>query len=174
MSIDGFCDHTGMTADDELHQYFTDLLNNSGGVIYGRTTYQLMESYWPTVVENPTGNKADDDFALAIDNIPKILFSNTLKSVGWKNVRLAKKGVKEEVLELKQQSGKDICVGSPSLIVQTTQLGLVDEYQLTVHPVVLGHGLPLFKGITDRTVLKLLKTRTFGSGQVTHYYQTVK
>ena len=82
--------------------------------------------YWRSVVENPIGNKAMDDFAVAIDNAQKIVFSRTLESVDWKNTELKREVVKEEILELKQQEGKDILVGSPSLIVQLAQLGLVD------------------------------------------------
>src|SRR6187551_2471467 len=97
MTLDGFCDHTAMMADDELHQHYNSLLSNAGTLIYGRITYQLMESYWPAVVNNPTGNKSLDKFAVLIENIPKIVFSHTLKTVGWKNVKLAKGSVKEEV-----------------------------------------------------------------------------
>jgi len=79
MTLDGFCDHTAMMADDELHEHYNDLLRNAGALVYGRITYQLMESYWPTVVKNPTGNKPTDDFAVLIDNIPKVVFSHTLK-----------------------------------------------------------------------------------------------
>jgi dihydrofolate reductase len=130
-----------------------------------------MESYWPSVVKNPTGNKPMDEFAVIIQNIPKIVFSHTLNNVDWKNVKLAKGGVKEEVLELKQQPGKDILVGSPSLIITLMKLNLIDEYQLCVHPVIVGRGLPLFKNINDRTILKLLKTKTFSSGSITLYYE---
>src|SRR5688572_11944786 len=108
LTIDGFCDHTAGIADDELHQHYSELLSNAGALIYGRITYQLMESYWPTVVNNPTGNKPTDDFAVLIQDIPKIVFSHTLNNVEWKNARLAKGDVKEEVLKLRQQPGKDI------------------------------------------------------------------
>lgn len=174
MTLDGFCDHTAIIADEELYQHYTDLLSNAGTLIYGRITYQLMESYWPTVVKNPTGNKAMDEFALMIDKIPKIVFSHTLKHVEWKSAKLANRDIKEVVLELKQQTGKDILVGSPSLIVVLTQLGLIDEYQLCVHPLILGNGLPLFKNINDKTILKLLKTKSFSSGAITLYYEPVK
>src|SRR5215470_11391342 len=107
MTLDGFCDHTSMTADDEIHDHYNDLLRSAGIVLYGRITYQLME-YWPTVVKNPTGNKAIDDFAVTMDNIPKLVFSNTLKNVEWKTAKLAKRDIKEEVLELKKEAGKDI------------------------------------------------------------------
>ena len=174
MTLDGFCDHTALIADDEIHQHYNELLRNADTLIYGRITYQLMESYWPTVVKNPTGNKPMDEFAVIIHNISKIVFSHTLKNVEWKNAKLAKGGIKEEVLELKQQEGKDILVGSPSLIVTLTKLNLIDEYQLCVHPVILGSGLPLFKSITDRIILKLLKTKTFSSGQIILYYEPIK
>ena len=174
MTLDGFCDHTAMIADDEIHQHYNELLSNADTLIYGRITYQLMESYWPSVVKNPTGNKPMDEFAVLIDNISKIVFSRTLKNVDWKNTKLKKEVIKEEILELKQQAGKNILVGSPSLIVALTQLDLIDEYQLGVQPIVLGSGLPLFKNIKDRIDLKLLKTKTFGCGAVTLYYEPTK
>ena len=174
MTLDGFCDHTAMIADDEIHQHYNELLSNADTLIYGRITYQLMESYWPSVVKNPTGNKPMDEFAVLIDNISKIVFSRTLKNVDWKNTKLKKEVIKEEILELKQQAGKNILVGSPSLIVALTQLDLIDEYQLGVQPTVLGSGLPLFKNIKDRIDLKLLKTKTFGCGAVTLYYEPTK
>src|SRR5688572_23837153 len=108
MTLDGFCDHTAMTADDEIHQHYSELLSNAGALLYGRITYQLMESYWPTVVQKPTGNKPTDDFAVLIDNVSKIVFSRTLKNVGWKNSELKKEIIKEEILKLKQQTGKNI------------------------------------------------------------------
>ena len=173
MTLDGFCDHTTMTADEEIHHHYTELLKHSDAVLYGRITYQLME-YWKSVVENPTGKKDMDDFAEAIDSISKIVFSRTLKSVAWRNTELRKEIVKDEILELKQRTGKDLLVGSPSLIVALTQLGLVDEYQLGVHPTVVGSGLVLFKNIKDRVDLKLLKTKTFGCGAVFLYYERSK
>jgi len=173
MTLDGFCDHTAGIPDAELHQHYTELLISSGIILYGRITFQLME-YWVPFVKNPTGNKSMDDFAVAIDRIPKIVFSRTLQQVEWKTAKLAKKDIKEEVLELKQQAGKDILVGSPGLIVALTKLGLIDEYQLCVHPVIIGNGLPLFKSINDKIILKLLKTKTFASGAVTLYYEPLK
>jgi len=116
MTLDGFCDHTAMIADEEIHKHYADLLSNADAILYGRITYQLME-YWQTVVKNPTGNKAMDEFAVVIDNIPKIVFSRTLKNVEWESAKLANRDIKEEVFELRQQPGKDILVGSPGLIV---------------------------------------------------------
>ena len=174
MTLDGFCDHTAMISDEEIHQHYNELLSNADIILYGRTTYQLMESYWPSVAKNPTGNKPTDEFAVLIDNISKIVFSRTLKNVDWKNAKLLKGGIKEEVLELKHQAGKNILAGSPSLIVALSQLDLIDEYQLGVQPIVLGSGLPLFKNVKDRINLKLLKTKTFSSGSITLYYEPTK
>lgn len=174
ITLDGFCDHTAMNADDEIHQHYNELLSNADTLLYGRITYQLMESYWPSIVKNPTGNKPTDEFAVLIDNISKIVFSRTLKNVDWKNTKLKKEVVKEEILELKKQAGKDIGVGSPSLIVALTQLNLIDEYQLCINPIIIGSGLPLFKNVRDRINLKLLKIKTFGCGAVILYYEPAK
>jgi len=173
MTLDGFCDHTAGIPDEEIHYHYADLLNNAGVVLYGRITYQLMQ-YWQTLLNNPSGEKSMDDFAMAIDKIPKIVFSHKLKNTEWNSAKLSNQPIEEEVLELKQQSGKDILVGSRSLIIQLMKLNLIDEYQLMVHPVVAGSGLPLFENINDRTILKLIKTKTFSGGAVTLYYEPTK
>ena len=173
LTLDGFCDHTAIIPDDEIHQHYNELLKSGDAVIYGRITFQLME-YWPTVVENPTGNKSTDEFAVTIDNIDKIVFSRTLKNVTWKNSRLAKGGIKEEVIALKQQPGKDVFVGSPGLIIESMNLNLIDELQLCIHPVIAGKGLQFFKNINDRTDLRLLKTKNFSGGAVLLYYEPTK
>ena len=106
--------------------------SSTGTILYGRVTYQLME-YWKTVVKNPTGNKSMDEFAVTIDKISKIVFSRTLKTVEWKTARLAKRDLKEEVIELKKsrnEGSKNILVGSPGLIVALTNLNLIDEFQI--------------------------------------------
>jgi len=127
--------------------------------------------YWQTLLKNPSGEKSMDDFAMAIDKIPKIVFSHKLKDTGWDSAKLSNQTLEEEALELKQQSGKDIFVGSRSLILQLMERNLIDEYQLCVHPVVAGSGLPLFENINDSTFFKLIKTKTFRSGAVTLYYE---
>jgi dihydrofolate reductase len=173
MTVDGFCDHTAGIADEELHNHYSDLLANAGTLLYGRITYQLMQ-YWQEVLQNPTGKRSMDRFAEVIDRIPKVVFSHTLKDTGWDTARLADRDLKEEVLELRQQEGKDILVGSPGLIVSLTQLRLIDEYQLCIHPVIIGKGLPLFKHITEKIMLKLLKTKIFGSGAIVLYYEPIR
>jgi dihydrofolate reductase len=170
MTLDGFCDHTAVIPDEEVHHHYADLLNNSGVILYGRITYQLMQ-FWQTLIKSPSGEKSMDDFAVAIDKVPKIVFSNTLKDTAWDSAKLATRTVEEVVLELKQQSGNDIFVGSRSLIIQLMKLNLIDEYQFMVHSVVAGSGLSLFENINDRTILKLVKTKTFGAGALTLYYE---
>jgi len=175
MTVDGFCDHTAGIPDEEIHQHYTDLLNEGDAILYGRITYQLME-YWRPLVKNPSGEKPLDDFAMAIDKIPKIVFSHTLKNVEWESAKLANRSIEEEVLELKQSRGlgsRDIFVGSRSLIIQLMKLNLIDEYQLCVHPVVAGSGLPLFEKINGRKILKLLKTKIFNSGAIILYYKRI-
>jgi dihydrofolate reductase len=174
ITIDGVYDHTEGLADGEIHQHYADLLDSADSILYGRTTYQLMQ-YWQTVLTNPSGDKTTDDFAIAIDKIPKIVFSHTLKDTGWNSAKLATKSLDSLVRELKQQSGKDIFVGSRSLIMQLMNLNLIDEYQLCIQPVVAGKGSQLFDNVKERSILKLTKTKSFTNGAIILYYEpTVK
>ncbi len=172
--LNGSCDHTAGIADEELHNHFTEVIRGSDTILYGRTTYQLMEDYWPGLVKNPSGKKSMDEFAIALNNIRKVVFSRTLKSLSWESAVLAKKSLEDEVRSLKKQPGRDVLIGSPSLINELTKLGLIDEYQLCIHPVIAPDGLLLFKNIPEQLVLKLTKTKTFKAGQVMHYYERIK
>jgi dihydrofolate reductase len=169
LTLDGFCDHTAISPDEEIHQHYTDLLSGADAILYGRITYQLMQ-FWPNLLKNPSGEKSMDDFAIAIDKIPKIVFSNTLKNTEWESAKLSNQPLEETVKELKQKPGRDILVGSRSLIIELMNLNLIDECQFCVHPVIAGKGLPLFEKIKNRTILKLLKTKTFNSGAIILYY----
>lgn len=168
-TIDGFCDHTAGIADVELHQHYTNLLNKSGVILYGKTTYELM-LYWQTIIAKPSGEQHMDEFARAIDQIPKIVLSNTLQSVDWKSASLVNKPLEILISELKDQEGADILIGSKSLINQLMKLDLIDEYQLCVHPVILGRGNPLFDEEQGRKILHLTNTKIFHSGAVILYY----
>ncbi len=174
VTLDGFCDHTAMIADDEIHEHYARLLRDAGALLYGRITYQLMESYWPSVVKNPTGNKPTDEFAVTIDNARKIVYSRTMERVDWKNTELRREVIQEEILDLKRQAGKDIFVGSPGLIATLTQLDLVDEYQLGIQPTIAGSGLTLFKNISDRVDLRLMGTKPFACGVIIVTYERTK
>lgn len=133
--------------------------------------------FWQTLIKNPSGEKSMDDFAIAIDKIPKIVFSRTLQNTEWDSAKLSNKPIEEEVLELKQSrngGSKDILVGSRSLIIQLMELNLIDEFQLCIHPVIVGKGLPLFEKINDGTIFKLIKTKAFSGGAVMLYYEPTK
>lgn len=172
-TIDGNCDHTAGIADEELHQHYSTLLDNAGVILYGRTTYQLMQ-YWQTLLKNPSGEKATDDFAKAIDRILKIVFSRNLKNTNWETAEIAADPIEVVIKELKQQSGKDVLIGSRSLIIQLINLNLIDELQLCIQPVIAGKGLSLFENINDRAIFKLKKTKNFNNGAIILYYEPTK
>ncbi len=173
MTLDGICDHTAGLPDVDIHNHYTELLGQGGAILYGRTTYQLME-FWRTILEQPSEETSMNDFAVAIDTIPKLVFSRTLKQVDWESATLAKLDLKDEVTALKQQPGDPIFVGSRSLIIQLLKLGLIDELQLCIYPMVEGKGLRFFEDITDRIIFELVKTKTFGNGAIILYYQPKK
>mgnify|MGYP001335337188 CR=1 FL=1 len=137
MTINGNCDHRAGLADDQLHQHYTDLLNQSGVILYGRSTYLLMQ-YWQTLLENPSGQASMDDFAQSIDRIPKLVFSHTLQDTGWASAALADQAPADTVRKLKELPGKDILIGSRSLIMQLLHNQLIDEFQLCLHPLLEG------------------------------------
>ena len=144
--------------------------NASGGgiLLFGRITYELMASYWPT----PAAAENMPVVAERMNNLPKVVFSRTLDQVSWNNTRLVKENIAGEIQSLKQQSGKDLFIfGSSDLSANLAQMGLIDEYRIMVNPLILGNGKPLLQGIKDRLPLKLLKTRTFRNGNVLLYYQ---
>lgn len=170
MTIDGFCDHTAGIPDEAIHQHYTRLLAQGDVILYGRKTYQLME-FWRTFLATPSDQPSMNEFAMAIDKIPKIVFSHTLKQLDWNTATLATRSPEEEIAALRRQPGKDIFVGSPGLIATLTECRLIDQYQLCVHPVILGSGLPLFKNISERIVLHLVQTKTFDNGAVILYYE---
>lgn len=173
MTVDGICDHTAGVPDAAIHQHYQELLNEGDLILYGRKTYQLME-FWQTLLENPSTEKSMNDFALAIDKIQKIVFSNTLNHIDWKSAKLAQHDLVKTVTELKQSAGNTIYIGSRSLILQSLNHNLIDELQLCIHPLVAGKGLPLFENISTQLELKLLKTKTFDGGHVILYYDPRK
>lgn len=175
MTADGFFGHEDGIADEELHEYFTELLRNADLLVMGRTMYQLMVPYWPNVAKNQSGTKAENEFARTFDSLDKIVFSTTLKHVESKNTKLMSGDVAEEVLKLKQLPGKDISIDSLNLASQLSQQGLIDEYHFVVHPVVAGKGPRLFEtdSLKERLHLKLAGSRTFRSGVIAlHYIKT--
>ena len=169
MTLDGVCDHTVGIVDENLHQHYSELINNSGVILYGRKTYELMK-FWPSLLQNPSGKKSLDDFAISIDRIPKIVFSKTLKNTDWGSATISKKSLVDEVMELKKQIGKDILIGSRSLIIELLNRNLVDEFQICIHPIIEGKGLPLFDQIKERIILKFVNAKVLDSGVTIFYY----
>jgi dihydrofolate reductase len=159
--------------DDEFNKFAIKQTSEFGTILFGRTTYELFESYWPKALIDPKTSKDDLKIAKIIDEVEKIVFSKNLKEVTWKNSKLFRKIDIEEVRKLKRQKGKDMAIfGSGTIVQQFTNLGLIDEYRLMVNPVILGKGKPLFKDLRDMQSLKLLKTRTFKNGNILLFYSS--
>ncbi len=173
MTLDGIYDHTAGQPDEEIHRHYTNMLDQGDAILYGRITFELME-FWRTLLKNPSEEQSLNDFAKAINKIPKIVFSRTIENLEWESATLAKNDLEDEVLELKQQSGKAIFVGSRSLIIQLLKLDLVDELQLCIYPVIVGSGSTLFESLNERINFKLIKTKTFNKGAIILYYRPIK
>lgn len=164
VTLDGCCDHTQVIADEELHRYAIELLDQADAGLFGRVTYQLMERSWPAVASSGTGPQAIVDFARKLDRKPKYVVSRTLQQVSWPNSFILKGP--EEVAQLKAEGKTLLVTGGPGLGSTLDEMGLVDEYHLLIQPIVAGHGPRLLGGIHSRRDLKLAETRTFGSGVV--------
>ena len=172
ITIDGCCDHTKMIADEELLDYYTQLLRDADLQVFGRKTYQLMVPYWPEVAKNPSEAKASIKFARTFDSINKIVFSRSLDSAEDRNTRIVRGNLPDEILKLKQERGKNILVGGVDVPSQLIELGLVDEYRFVVNPIIAGEGRRLMEGVSlpERLQLKLVDSEIFKSGCVAHHY----
>jgi dihydrofolate reductase len=177
VSLDGRCDHTNLDPpppDDEVLDYYTRLVRDVDVFLYGRITYQLMVPYWPDIARNPEGQTKDDvDFARAFESVSRIVvFSRSLAGTEDERTTIVRGNLKEEVLKLKQEPGRDILVGGVSIPAQLMALGLIDEYRIVIQPLVVGEGRRLFDGGTppERLRLKLVDSRTFKSGWIVLRY----
>ena len=172
LTLDGCCDHTKGIADDELLDHYTQLLREADLQVFGRKTYQLMVPYWPEVAKNPVETKASIEFARAFDSINKIVFSRSLERAEDGNTRIVRENLRDAILKLKQQEGKDILVGGVDLPSQLIELGLVDEYRFVVQPIVAGEGRRLLDRVSlrERLQLKLVESKTLKSGCVALRY----
>lgn len=174
VTLDGCCDHTKVIADDGLMEYYIQLVREAGTFLYGRATYQLMVPFWPDVARNEPEehSKADIEFAKAFDAVPEIVvFSRSLDKVTDKKVKLVRTGLKEEILRLKQQPGKDIMTGGVDLASQLMALDLIDEYRIVVQPIIAGEGRRLAPAnLQDSLRLKLVESKDFKGGSVALRY----
>jgi dihydrofolate reductase len=173
ITADGYCSHTDGIADDELLEYFTGVLRSASLLLYGRITYQLMVPYWPEIAKTQSGTAASNEFARVFDSLNKVVFSTTLNHAEGNDARIVRANLAQEVFTLKQQPGKDICVGSLSIASQLSELGLIDEYQFVVHPVVAGRGPRLFETVMlqNRLRLDFIGSKTLQSGVVALHYR---
>ena len=173
VTLDGCCDHTKGMADEEVHEYFTELMKQADTIVYGRKTYELMVPFWPDIAKNPSGEKAMDDFAQAFDSIDKIVvFSHTLDKVENSKTTIVNTDLRETILKLKQEEGKDISVGGVDLPSQLMELDLIDEYHFVVQPLIVGKGRRLWDtiGLPEHLKLKLVESKVFKSGCVANRY----
>lgn len=173
MTLDGFfADPEGgiewHNVDDEFNRFAVRQLAEAGTLVFGRVTYELMASYWPT----PEAYRDDPEVTEAMNRLPKIVASRTLSSADWHNTRLVRDGIAAELNALKQKPGGAIFVfGSADLSAELLRAGVIDELRVMVAPLILGEGRPLFPNVDAPVRLKLLKTRAFSNGNVLLYYE---
>ena len=167
VSLDGFvetADHSldWTAVDDELHSFFNDQMRGVDASLYGRRLYEIMAAYWPTGESDPASTETMREFARLWNATPRIVFSNSLESVDF-NSRLATGDVGEQLAAIRAEFDGDLEVGGPTLAAQFIKRGLVDEYHLVIHPVVLGGGTPFFPPLDHPIGLTLIETREFSS-----------
>jgi dihydrofolate reductase len=173
LTLDGCCDHTKFNPAEDLLEHYTRLLRDDAGVlVYGRKTYQLMVPYWPDIAKSQSERKEDIEFAQAFVSKEKIVFSRSLDSAEDGNTRIVRSNLRDEILKLKQEPGKDILVGGVDIPSQLIKLGLVDEYRFVVTPIIVGEGRRLLEGVNlpEKLQLKLVESETFKSGCVALRY----
>ncbi|HEV7231114.1 MAG TPA: dihydrofolate reductase family protein [Bacteroidia bacterium] len=171
ISIDGCYEHTRFSPDNELMPYFTRLMQETGVIVYGRKTYELMVPYWPEVAKNKTGTHGDIAFAEAMTPIEKIVLSRTLKHAG-ENTRIVREDPEGLIRELKKQEGKKIALSNTSMLPHLLALGLIDELYLIVHPVLVGDNKHLFDKVLlpEKQNFALEHTQAFKSGAIALHY----
>jgi dihydrofolate reductase len=168
VSLDGYVETTDKsldwaTVDDELHQWFNDRMRLLSASLYGRRMYELMSAYWPTAKSDPEATETMKEYAEIWLDTPKIVFSSSLESVDW-NSRLVRGDVSEELARVRQEFSGDLEVAGATLAASFIKRGLVDEFGLVVHPVVIGGGTPFLPAVEERISLRLMETHTFDSG----------
>lgn len=174
VSLDGyFVDANGDMSwahkqDPEWNEFAASNASGDGALLFGRVTYELMASFWPT----PAAMERAPVVAEGMNNMPKVVFSRTLEKASWKNTTLLKGDIAAEVRKMKMEPGPDMAIlGSGSIVSQLAQAGLIDEFQIVVNPIVLGKGRTLFEGVKEKIALKFIKTRAFGNGNVVLSYE---
>ncbi len=179
ISLDGFFarlngDIDWHNVDDEFNKFAIEQTSSFGTIIFGRTTYQIFEEFWPKVINNPKFSKEDHKIAEIIQNVEKIVFSKTLDNVTWKNTRLFKEIKVSEIKILKERAKKDIVIfGSGTIVQAFANLDLIDEFRFMVNPIILGSGKPMLQNVKEMK-LEHLKTKNFKNSNVLLYYRPIK
>lgn len=170
ITLDGCIDHTQGIADDEMHDYWTQLMDESGAMLFGRVTYEMMESYWPAVARDEKAPRAERDWARKLEAKAKYVVSNSRNDFPWQNTVKVTGDLREAISALKAKTDRGVLVGAPKLATALEEMGLIDEYRLVVHPVISGRGPTLFHGLSGARQLELVSTKKFGSGaQAMHF-----
>jgi dihydrofolate reductase len=171
-TLDGCVDHTKQSVDDEKLEYFTHLVRDIDLQVFGRITYQLMVPYWPDVAQNQASTKADQEFARAFVSTRKLVFSRSLNNAEDRDTRIVRTSLRDEILKLKQEQGKNILAGGVSVPSQLIELGVVDEFRFVVGPILAGEGRRLLEGVSlkERLQLELVESKVFKSGSVALRY----
>ena len=172
ITLDGCVDHTRIIPADDTFEYFINLLRDVDLQVFGRKTYQLMVPYWPEVAKDPSAMKADREFADTFVSLNKLVFSRSLGSVEDKNTRIVRENLRDEIVKLKQEPGKNILVGGVDIPSQLIELGLVDEFRFVMSPTIAGEGRRLMEGVSlrEKLRLKLADAKIFESGSVALRY----
>ena len=170
LTLDGCCDHRAIPADEELHRHAVENLEQADALLFGRVTYELMESAWRSPA--PAEERPDwtEPFAQTINAARKYVVSSTLEHLDW-NAELVRGDLGEAVEQLKREPGNGLFVGGVQLALALTELGLIDEYEFVVHPRLAGHGPTLFAGLSAHVALKPVSRLEFASGAVAMRYQ---
>jgi dihydrofolate reductase len=176
ITLDGCCDHTKVIGNEDVHEYHTQLLRDVDVLAFGRKTYQLMVPFWPDVAKNLSAEtKSINEFAQAFVAINKIIvFSRSLERAEGKKTRIVRTNLREEIVKLKQEQGKNILVGGVDIPSQLIQLGLVDEFHFVIQPLIVGEGRRMLDGVSlaERLQLKLVESKIFASGIVALRYRS--
>jgi dihydrofolate reductase len=170
VTLDGCTDHTQGIEDDELHGYWTQAMDQTGAMLFGRNTYELMEGFWPPVARDEKAPRALRDWAQKLDAKAKYVVSGSRSDFSWQNTIKVEGDLREAISALKAKTERGILVGAPKLGAGLEELGLIDEYRIVVHPVISGRGPTLFQGLSSPRRLELLSTQRFKSGaQALHF-----
>ena len=171
VTLDGCFDHRVGVVDDQMLRFWTRVMDAAGAMLYGRTTYELMEDAWPAIARDEKAPRVMRDWARKLEDKPKYVVSTTRRDFPWKSTFRVEGDLREAVKRLKKKTPRGVLVGSPMLAATLEQLGLIDEYRLVVHPVLAGHGPTLFQGLDRPRRLELLETKRLKSGVMAMHYR---